>query len=142
MYFFVTHKLIHNVIPWSKETKEGQKNIITFFVGVILYIITFGLLTESRYKVVIDNNILLTIMRNFFFYFFLTDVCTMACIYKLFFRRTIFCEAAETLHGVNEDSRNEKVIDNTTIDDDDDIESKNTVDGGSKEEENVKNLLI
>lgn len=51
MLFYLIHQLNQTVLPWPEGTREGQKNVLTFLSGAILYFLLYGMLMNKGMKV-------------------------------------------------------------------------------------------
>jgi hypothetical protein len=95
MIFYTLHHINQYLIPWSKETSEGRKNILTFIFGAVLYFLVYGVLKDDKMKSIVENNVVLSVFGNFFIYFVIVDIIAVAGLYKNYFNRSILHEAKE-----------------------------------------------
>ena len=95
MLFYLIHQLNQTVIPWSKTTREGQKNVFTFLSGAVLYFLLYGMLMNKGLKGSVSGSVVLSVLRDFFPYFVVVDAIAMACLYKNYFHRSILSEIDE-----------------------------------------------
>jgi hypothetical protein len=88
MYFFLLHHVL-KIFPGLSELSNLRKNVITFMVGVILYIMTYAYLQTV---VLNGGGIFVETIRNFFVYILVADTISMGIIYREFYGRSIASE--------------------------------------------------
>lgn len=95
MFFFCTHQIVQNVIPWSKETKDSRKNITTFIIGALLYTFLVSFLYNKSSSILVNSFFLLFTLKNWILLVLAIDVTAMAVIYKCYYNRSIVDEVSE-----------------------------------------------
>lgn len=91
MLFYIIHNIVHN-LPFTKNWRDSQKNILTLFLGANLYIILF-VLFEYFFKK--TSNIIFELIRKFYLYFIFVDIFIMAIVYKKYWGRSIWNEVTD-----------------------------------------------
>lgn len=81
--------LLHQSSIWKNNNKltDGQRNVRIFMVVVVIYILLRSLL--CRYK---DTNFLAQTLFDYFYYFIIADIIAAACLYKMYYGRSIVKE--------------------------------------------------
>lgn len=95
MFFFCTHQIVQNIIPWSKDTKDSRKNITTFIIGALLYTLLVSFLFNKHYSILVNSFFLLFTLKNWILLVLAIDVTAMAVIYKCYYKRSIVDEVSE-----------------------------------------------
>ena len=87
MFFY----LIHN-LPWGEELQHGKRNVRTFIIGAVLYILFHALLFSNKVNF---NPMIITIfymIKKYFWWIVMADCIAMAITYKLAYGRNILTE--------------------------------------------------
>ena len=83
--------LIHN-LPWGEHLQPGKRNVRTFIIGSVCYILLHALLFANK----INFNPMMTtityIIRRYFWWIVIADAISMAITYKLTYGRNILTE--------------------------------------------------
>ncbi len=106
MFFFCTHQIVQNIIPWSKETKDSRKNITTFIIGALLYTFLVSFLYHKHYSSLVNSFFLLFTLKNWILLVIAIDMTAMAVIYKCCYKRSIVDEVSEAF--IQEKAADEK----------------------------------
>lgn len=83
--------LIHN-LPWGEHLQPGKRNVRTFIIGSVCYILLHALLFASKINF---NPMMITItyvIRRYFWWIVIADALSMAITYKLAYGRNILTE--------------------------------------------------
>lgn len=99
MIWFIIHNFLKNFTFIENQTK----NLTTFLIGIVLYVLFYSYVGSIDF----NNNIFLKRLFGFFIYILIADAFSMAIIYKNFYKQTIFTEVKETIGSNN----SEKVTD-------------------------------
>ena len=75
-----------------KDKPNGKKNVITFLIGSICWILLASYLFSPN---IIHTNFLSITLKNFFQWFIVIDICAIAIIYKMYYNKSIFNEIVE-----------------------------------------------
>ncbi len=75
-----------------KDLPNGKKNVRTFLIGSICWILLASFLFS---KTIQHTNFFIITLKNFFQWFVAIDVVSIAIIYKLYYNRSIFNEVVE-----------------------------------------------
>lgn len=73
--------------PLWNGVPNGKRNVRIMFVSFIAYILIHALAFEYK-----DQSLACKIIHGWFLWFILTDIITCACLYKLYYGRTILKE--------------------------------------------------
>ncbi len=79
-------------MKFMDDKENGKKNVMTFLFGSILWFLLCSYLFSPSTN---TSNFILYGMKNFFMWLVLIDICSVAVIYKLYYKRSIFNEVAE-----------------------------------------------
>lgn len=89
MFFY----LIHN-LPWGSQLENGKRNVRTFLIGSVCYILLHALLyanTKNFIGIPMLSSFLYLAQR-YFWWILLADSAAMSITYKLFYGRSILTE--------------------------------------------------
>jgi hypothetical protein len=75
-----------------KDIPNGKKNVRTFIIGTICWILLASFLFS---KTIVHTNFFIVTLKNFFQWFLVIDICSIAVIYKLYYNKSIFNEVVE-----------------------------------------------
>jgi hypothetical protein len=83
--------LIHN-LPWGSRLEPGKRNVRTFIIGTVCYIIFHALLYADKLNFTPMMSSVVYMIRRYFWWIVLADAVGMAIIYKLYYGRNILTE--------------------------------------------------
>ena len=72
-----------------KDKPDGKKNVITFIIGSICWILLASFLFSPHYD---HSSFLLLSLKDFFPWFVLIDISSVAVIYKMYYGKSILTE--------------------------------------------------
>jgi hypothetical protein len=84
MFFYLIHTL-----PHSTNLDDGNRNVRTIFLGIILYIIFHATIFSDF---VHDKLPPLTSLRSYFYYIFVADLLTITTLYKIRYDKILWTE--------------------------------------------------
>lgn len=90
MFFYIIHHIMQS--DMFKDLPDGKKNVRTFLFGSICWILLASFLFS---KTIEHTNFFIVTLKNFFQWFVVIDICTIAVIYRLYYKRSIFNEVVE-----------------------------------------------
>lgn len=88
MYFYLVHHLLR-IIPITKDSGDLKLNCTTLLIGTILHILTIGYLKSMK---IMDENNLIGIIFNWYYYLIIADIAAVAILYKEYYGRSIISE--------------------------------------------------
>lgn len=97
MFFLCTHRIIQNLIPWREGTKDSKKNITTFLVGGLLYVLLLSFLYSTSQKSLVESTSVLFTLRNCLILIFIIDITAMTFIYERYYKKGIANEVPDIL---------------------------------------------
>lgn len=83
--------LIHN-LPWGNDLQLGKRNVRTFIMGTVCYILLHALLYASKVNFTPMVSAIVYTIRRYFWWIVLADAISMSIIYKLYYGRNILNE--------------------------------------------------
>src|SRR5438132_840105 len=83
--------LIHN-LPWGAQLEPGKRNVRTFIIGSVCYILLHALLFANKINFSPMFATALYILRRYFWWIILADAIAMAVTYKIAYGRNILTE--------------------------------------------------
>lgn len=88
MFYYLFHH-----IPLWKDLPDSKRNIRTFLIGTVMYIL-FHAFLFSKYSEINHN---IKLFRNYIYYLWVADALAMAVIYKTHYKKSILSEATDLL---------------------------------------------
>ncbi len=118
MIFYGLHHLMHFDASNDPEKMEemdynhGARNVRTFLFGSIAYIFLAAFLYSPIYQPLINGFFFLSALRDWFAWFVIADVISMAIIFRKYWGFSILWEAKE---AIGEDNKPANLSDLETI---------------------------
>ena len=88
MFYYLIHSL-----PWGRDLQAGKRNVRTFIIGSVFYILLHGLMFAN--KIALFNltvALAFNIIKRYFWWIFLADGIAMSVTYKIAYGRNILTE--------------------------------------------------
>lgn len=78
--------ILHQLPIW-KKVPNGKRNVRIMILGLVLYILLHALAFEYK-----DSNLLFKTLNGYFFWFLVADIFACACLYRIYYGRSILRE--------------------------------------------------
>lgn len=91
MFYYI----IHNLPIWT-DLPNGKRNVRTFLLGTVCYILLHALLFSK----IGEEKHYIKLFRNYIYYLWAADAIAMAVIYKQFYKKSILSEVGNMIEDV------------------------------------------